>query len=157
MGAQVKEIVLTKAAGGVLVPMDPQATDYIAKLKLGAAVRATVKQQRNPRFHRKFMALLNLAFDAWEPAEATYKGEIVAKNFDQFRRDITILSGHYELAITLKGETRMTAKSISFANMSQDEFDSLYDAAVNVILKRILTTYDREALDAVMDRLMGFL
>lgn len=153
----MKEIVLTKAAGGVLVPTDPQAAEYIAKLKTGAAVRATVKQQRNPRFHRKFMALLNLAFDAWEPTEATYKGQVVSKNFDQFRRDITILSGYYEMAITLKGETRLTAKSISFANMSQDEFDALYNSACNVILQRVLTTYDREALDAVMDRLIGFL
>lgn len=153
----MKEIVLTKVAGGVLAPMDPQAAEFIAKMKTGGAVRATVKQQRNPRFHRKFMALLNLAFDAWEPTEATYKGQVVGKNFDQFRRDITILSGHYEMAITLRGETRLTAKSISFANMSQDDFDSLYNSACNVILKRILTTYDRDALDEVMDRLMGFL
>lgn len=153
----MKEIVLTKVAGGVLAPIDPQAAEYIAKLKTGAAVRATVKQQRNPRFHRKFMALLNLAFDAWEPAEATYKGQVVGKNFDQFRRDVTILSGHYEMAVNLKGETRLTAKSISFANMDEIEFGELYNAACNVILQRILTTYTRDDLDAVIDRLMGFI
>lgn len=153
----MKEIVLTKVAGGVLAPIDPQAAEYIAKLKTGAAVRATVKQQRNPRFHRKFMALLNLAFDAWEPAEATYKGQIVGKNFDQFRRDVTILAGHYEMAVNLKGETRLTAKSISFANMDEIEFGELYNAACNVILQRILTTYTRDDLDAVIDRLMGFI
>jgi hypothetical protein len=153
----MKEIVLTKVAGGVLAPIDPQAAEYIAKLKTGAAVRATVKQQRNPRFHRKFMALLNLAFDAWEPAEATYKGQIVGKNFDQFRRDVTILAGHYEMAVNLKGETRLTAKSISFANMDEIEFGELYNAACNVILQRILTNYTRDDLDAVIDRLMGFI
>lgn len=153
----MKEIVLTKVAGGVLAPIDPQAAEFIAKLKTGAAVRATVKQQRNPRFHRKFMALLNLAFDAWEPAEATYKGQVVGKNFDQFRRDVTILSGHYEMAVNLKGETRLTAKSISFANMDEIEFGDLYNAACNVILQRILTNYTRDDLDAVIDRLMGFL
>lgn len=153
----MKEIVLTKVAGGVLAPIDPQAAEYIAKLKTGAAVRATVKQQRNPRFHRKFMALLNLAFDAWEPAEAMYKGQIVGKNFDQFRRDVTILAGHYEMVVNLKGETRLTAKSISFANMDENEFSDLYNAACNVILQRILTTYTRDDLDAVIDRLMGFI
>jgi hypothetical protein len=152
----MKEIVLTKAPNGVLVPADPQAADYIAKLKLGAAVRAQVKQQRNPRFHRKYFALLNLAFDAWEPTVNTYKGQVVGKNFDQFRNDIVCLAGFYEMAVNLKGETRLTAKSISFANMDQGEFDGLYNATVNVILSRILTSYTRDDLDAVMDQLIGF-
>lgn len=153
----MKEIVLTKAPGGALIPVDPQAAEYIAKLKLGAGVTATVKLHRNPRFHRKFMALLNLAFDAWEPVQATYKGQVVGKNFDQFRRDITILAGHYEMAVNLKGETRLTAKSISFANMDEAEFSELYNSACNVILQRVLTTYSREQLDEVMERLSGFL
>lgn len=153
----MKELVLTKAPGGALIPVDPQAAEYISKLKLGAGVTATVKLHRNPRFHRKFMALLNVAFDAWEPVEATYKGQRVGKNFDQFRRDITILSGHYEMAVNLKGETRLTAKSISFANMDEAEFGELYNAACNVILQRILTNYTRDDLDAVIDRLMGFI
>ncbi len=152
----MKEIVLTKMPGGVLAPIDPQAAEYIAKLKTGAAVRATVKQQRNPRFHRKFFALLNLAYDAWEPAESTYKGRVVGKNFDQFRNDIVCLAGFYEMAVNLRGETRVTAKSISFANMDQAEFDDLYNATVNAILKHILTNYSRDDLDAVMDQLVGF-
>ncbi len=153
----MKEIVLTKVAGGVLAPMDPQAAEYIAKLRTGGAVRATVKQQRNPAFHRKFFALLNLAYDAWEPAANTFKGQVVGKNFDQFRNDIVCLAGFYEVAVNLRGETRVTAKSISFASMDQHEFDGLYNAVVDVVLKHVLTTYDREALDAVMDRLIGFL
>lgn len=153
----MKEIVLTKVAGGVLAPIDPQAAEYIAKLKTGAAVRATVKQQRNPRFHRKFFALLNLAFDHWEPAENTYKGQVVGKNFDQFRNDIVCLAGFYEMATNLRGEVRVTAKSISFASMDQAEFDDLYNAVVGVVLKHVLTTYSREDLDAVMDQLTGFL
>lgn len=153
----MKEIVLTKAAGGVLVPIDPQAAEFIAKMKVGAAVRATVKQQRNPRFHRKYFALLNLAFDHWEPVESTYKGQVVGKNFDQFRNDIVCLAGFYEMAVNLRGETRVTAKSISFGSMSQPEFDDLYNATINVILKHILTNYCRDDLDAVIDRLTGFL
>lgn len=153
----MKELVLTKAAGGVLVPIDPQAAEFIAKMKTGAAVRATVKLQRNPRFHRKYFALLNLAFDAWEPAENTFKGQVVGKNFDQFRNDIVCLAGFYEMATNLRGEVRVTAKSISFASMDQAEFDDLYSATVNVILKHVLTNYDREQLDEVMERLTGFL
>ena len=153
----MKELVLTKAPGGALIPVDPQAAEFIAKLKVGQGVTAAIKRHRNPRFHRKFMALLNLAFDAWEPVEATYKGQVVGKNFDQFRRDVTVLAGFYEMAVNVKGEVRLTAKSISFQNMDEDEFSALYNAVCNVVLQRFLTNYTRDDLDAVIDRLMGFI
>lgn len=149
-------LVLTKAAGGALIPVDAQAADYIAKLKLGAGVTVEIKRHRNPAFHRKYFALLNIAFDAWEPAEATYKGQVVGKNFDQFRNDIVVLAGHYEMAVNLKGETRLTAKSISFASMGQEEFEQLYDATVNVVLTRILTNYTRDDLDQVVEQVLRF-
>jgi hypothetical protein len=150
-------IVLMKTPNGALVPADPQASEYIAKLKLGAPVKAEVKRMRNYQFHKKLFALLNFAFENWEPTEPTYKGQVVHKNFDQFRNDVTVLAGFGETTITLKGEVRVVAKSIGFGSMSQDEFDSLYSAVCNVVLAKILKNYDREQLDAVMDRLTGFL
>lgn len=149
-------IVLTKAAGGALIPVDQQALDFLAKLKTGAGVTVEIKRHRNPAFHRKFFALLNLAFDAWEPTAATYKGEPVGKNFDQFRNDVIVLAGHYEMAVNLRGETRLTAKSISFAKMKPDDFENLYSATVNVILSRILTNYTRDDLDSVVEQVLRF-
>lgn len=149
-------IVLMKTPGGALVPADPQATEYIARLKLGAPVKAEVKRMRNYQFHKKLFALLNFAFENWEPSEATYKGQIVQKNFGQFRNDVTVLAGFGETTITLKGEVRIVAKSISFGSMSQDEFDALYSSVLNVILAKVLKNYDRDQLDAVLDRLADF-
>jgi hypothetical protein len=149
-------IVLAKAAGGALIPLDQQAIDFLAKLKLGAGVTVEIKRHRNPAFHRKYFALLNLAFEAWEPTVATYRGETVGKNFDQFRNDITVLAGHYEMAVNLRGETRLTAKSISFASMSAEAFESLYSATINVILTKIMTNYTRDDLDNVIDQLLSF-
>ena len=153
----MKELVLTKAPGGALIPADPQAAEFIGKLKLGQGVTAAIKRHRNPAFHRKFFALLNLAYDAWEPTVATYKGQVVGKNFDQFRNDILCIAGHFEMAVNLRGETRVTAKSISFGAMDQHEFESVYNSVANAILQRILTNYTRDDLDAVIDRLMGFI
>lgn len=150
------DIVLTKTANGMLIPIDPQAVEFLAKIKLGGAITATVKRHRNPAFHRKYFALLNLAFDAWEPVHATYKGQAVGKNFAQFRNDITVLAGHYEMAVNLRGETRLTAKSISFSNMSQDDFDALYSSTINVLLAKVLTNYTRDDLDEVVERLLRF-
>lgn len=150
------DIVLMKTAGGALVPADPQAAEYIAKLKLGAGVRATIVRQNNLQFHRKFFALLNLGFEAWEPGELLYNGVTVAKQFDQFRRDIVILAGYYESAINFKGEVRLTAKSLSFASMPQEEREALYSAVINVLLTRVLTQYTREDLDNVVEQILSF-
>jgi hypothetical protein len=150
------ELILTKTAGGALAPANQQAVEYMAKLKTGATVTATVKRQRNPAFHRKMFALLNFAFDAWEPAAKEYKGQPVQKNFEQFRRDVTILAGYYETSYNLKGEVRLTPKSISFGSMDEDEFGQLYSAIINVILSRILTKYTRDDLDTVVENLLRF-
>lgn len=150
------DIVLMKTAGGALVPADPQAQEYIAKLKLGAGVRATIVRQNNIAFHRKFFALLNIGFEAWEPGELLYNGVTVAKQFDQFRKDIVILAGWYDGAINFKGEVRLTAKSLSFASMPQEEREALYSAVINVLLTRVLTQYTREDLDNVVEQILAF-
>lgn len=147
---------MLKVAGGALLPLDEQGAERLSALKLGQGVTVTIKRHRNPAFHRKYMALLNLAFDAWDPGDKQYKGQHVQKNFDQFRKDLTILAGHYDTAVTLKGEVRLTAKSISFANMSDEDFGSLYSSTVDVILARILTRYTRDDIDNVVANILGF-
>jgi hypothetical protein len=67
-----------------------------------------------------------------------------------------VMAGHYEMAVNMRDEVRLTAKSISFANMSQDEFEALYSATVNVVLAKILTQYTRDDLDNVVNQVLGF-
>lgn len=150
------EIVVIKTSGGLLAPADQPTADYLAKVRVGEVVKVKATRMRNPGHHRKFFALLNFAFDAWEPVEKLYKGEPVQKNFEQFRADVVILAGYYDTAIRLNGDTRVTAKSISFGSMGQDEFDSLYSATVDVILARILKSYTRADIDQVVERLLAF-
>lgn len=150
------ELTLSKTSGGTLAPADPQAVEYLSKLKIGQIVRAEVTRPRNYQFHKKYMALLNFAFDAWEPQAKEYKGQKVEKNFDQFRKDVAILAGYYEASYKITGEVRLTAKSISFASMDEDEFQALYSATISVILSRILTKYTREDLDTVVENLLRF-
>ena len=88
------ELVLVKTPGGALAPVDEEARALVEKLKTGQGVRASIKRARNVRFHRKAFALFKLAFDSWEPeTPQTYKGEAVSKDFDRFRKDMTILAG----------------------------------------------------------------
>ncbi|WP_142298480.1 DUF1367 family protein, partial [Klebsiella pneumoniae] len=55
-------------AGDVLIPASPDAREFVKKIRLGAVLYSDFKQARNPAFHRKFFALLNLGFDYWQPS-----------------------------------------------------------------------------------------
>lgn len=125
-------------------------------IKGGEVVSAEIKRPRNYRFHKKYFALLQYAFDVWEPELLEYNGQEVGKNFDRFREDITILAGYYTLAENIKGEPKAIAKSISFGKMLEDEFSCLYSKTIDVILKHVLKNYTREDVDKVVDRLISF-
>ncbi len=114
---------------------------------------------RDPVKHRKFFALLNVGFEHWQAKRKhkTYRGVPVEKNFDTFRKDVTILAGYYEQHFDLQGRMKLEAQSISFANMEDDEFERLYDAVAQVLLEQVLTTYaGRAELDEIVDRIMKF-
>lgn len=149
------ELALMKSAG-IYIPVTDQDVEICAKHSQGEVIRADFKKMRNPKFHRKFFALLNIGFDAWEPGELTNEHGPVEKNFEQFREDVTILAGYYEQHVRLDGSMRTVAKSISFANMDEIEFGKLYNSVVNVLLKRVLKNYQREDVDRVIDQILGF-
>lgn len=150
------EIVLMKMAN-ILVPHDEAAAEFIQKMKAGALMHADFKKVRNYQFHKKYFALVTFAFDQWEPRGGlTYQGQPVAKNKERFRKDIAILAGFFESTVNLKGEVRLEAKSISFAQMDEIQFEALYSATIDVILSRILTKYTRDDLEAVVEQLLRF-
>lgn len=112
---------------------------------------------RNPKFHRKFFALLKIGYEAWEP-QILHDGQRIEKSFDQFREDVTIMAGHYIQTWTLDGEMRLRAKSISFAAMDDSEFEQVYGSVADVILTKVLTGYrDREELDRVFEHIVRML
>ena len=132
----------------------------LLNLEPGELAKLEAVIPRNGKFHRKFFALLGVGFDAWNPGRKRkqYKGMAVTKNFEQFREDIIILAGFYEQSFDLKGRLTLRAKSISFAAMDGVEFENLYGAVADVLLREVLTNYkDRDELDDVVAKLEGFL
>ncbi len=62
------QLQLIKQSANILIPATPETSDFLqSKCKLGAVLVADFKQVRNPAFHRRFFALLNLGFEYWEP------------------------------------------------------------------------------------------
>ena len=153
------KLFLKKMPGGTLVPDDDASAEWLQKVKSGAVVSAEVARPRNYLFHKRYFALLNLGFDAWQPLTPEHNGMPVVKNFERFRKDVAIASGFYELTVNLRGETRAEAKSISFASMSEEEFEKLYQKTITLFLKKyqILCNYrDAAEVEATVNAILGF-
>ena len=149
------DLALIKTHAG-LIPATEADAEAVKKYRLGEVVHGSFKRVRNPKFHRKFFSLLSVGFDAWEPPEREYKGLPVQKNFERFRKDVSISAGYYEVVSNLRGEVRAEAKSMSFASMDEQEFAELYSKVADVILQKILTNYTREDLDDVVENVLRF-
>lgn len=132
----------------------------VGKLEPGELFLCDLIFPRNSKYHRKFFALLNFAYEAWEPdrLRKMYRGMPVTKNFERFRKDVVIQAGFYEQTFNLDGDFKLEAKSISFASMDDEQFAEVYDAVADVILSKVLVSYkDRAELDEVVGKVMRFL
>lgn len=142
--------------GGVLVPATEDDQEKLSKIKQGRPVSVELKQKRNYQFHKKFFAMLNVGFDAFEPEIKEFKGHPVQKNFDRFRKEVIIAAGFFSVVGTITGEVRAVADSIAFGSMSPEDFEKLYNACCNVLLQKVLSNYTRDDLDRVVEQLIRF-
>ena len=149
--------VLIKTLTGMM-PGDPDSEKWYQKRKLGAAIRVEATEVRNYAFHKKFFALLNLGFEYWEPGEISCDYGVPEKNFERFRKDVTILAGYYHAVIRLDGTVRIEADSISFAKMDDDTFADLYSKVLDVLIKKIsmLEKMGKEEVNSAVDKLLEF-
>ena len=139
-------------------PADSITEEYDKKIKVGQVVHGNFRKMRNPKFHRKFFALLQLGFEYWEPGNVNSKYGVPEKNFDRFRKDITILAGYYNTVVRLDGSVRIQADSISFANMDEDTFESLYNNVITVLMKHIdmLRDMGKEEINRIINEILRF-
>lgn len=109
-----------------LIPID--VCKPFEKLEEGEEIEIEITNKRNVKFIRKFFALINLAYENQEHYN----------NLDNLRKDITISAGFYEERINyITGEVILEAKSISFSKMEEQEFEKVYNAVLDAIIKFI--------------------
>lgn len=162
----MSEILLVKLPDGKLEGLsDADKLAYkrfksrLHNLEAGEICAIDAKLPRNGKYHRKFFKMLDLGYQSWEPKRQNkfYKGEPVAKNFEQFRSDVLIMAGHYDQSFGLDGKLKLVAKSISFAKMEQPEFEIIYNSVLDVLLAKVLKTYaGREEVNDVVDKILRF-
>jgi hypothetical protein len=122
---------------------DADSAKAANKHRLGEAVTASVVKPRSGPFQRKFFALLKFAFDYWEPVgedgePPVYRGQPIEKDFERFRKDITILCGFFHPVWNARGEMRLEADSIAFDEMEPEDFGRLYNAAIGQLMRLVL-------------------
>jgi hypothetical protein len=128
------KINFIKQYGGILIPASDIEADKLTRLKNGDTYECEIKLSRNSKFHGKVFAFFNFCFQYWK-GENEYQNE--SKQFDVFREHLTCLAGYHDSFYGIDGRVRIEAKSISYANMTQDEFESLYSALINAAMRNI--------------------
>lgn len=143
--ALMTSLHLIRTQSGAFVPASNDDYELARRFKVGSMARVDLKLVRNSSFHRKFFALVKIAFDMWTDTlpEQTWRGMPVQPNIDHFRRDLIIAAGFHDVVWSTKKdrdgnqEFRVVPKSIAFSSMPQDEFERLYSAVIDVILRML--------------------
>lgn len=123
---------------------EPVTSEILKAMKQGEVVTGTIRRARNPRHHAKMFALLNAVFESQNRYPSLYALLTAVK----------IWTGHYE-SLMVDGKEVIVPKSISFANMPQDQFESFYNHVVNVILEKILPGIDKSDLERRIDEILN--
>jgi|GEM_PF-2638772 len=158
----MEDLVVIKGPNNSLHPATEEDAARIARYKLGQGinVKTTALAAHNLLFHKKMIMLFKLCFDFFSEqvdAGLQYKGQVVKPSFDLFRKELTILSGHYEAHHSLNGTLRVEAKSISFKNRSDEEKEKIFSDVINAALRHVYrSALPEQELRNRVDQLMAF-
>jgi hypothetical protein len=119
------KIALIKNLNGTFTPAYDSDLEIAKKIKVNSMYEFEYKKPRNYMFHKKFFAIVNLA----------YHNQDTYNNIDDMREDLIIDAGFYYNTKTMHNETTKKALSISFAKMEEIEFNELYSRVADVIVK----------------------
>ena len=119
------KLSIVKTLGGVIKPAFDSDYELLKKIKPNTEYQCEIKQPRNYKLHKKYFALINLV----------YQNQEHYNNVEHLRKDLIIASGFYEKRYSFHGEEVTEAKSISFAKMSESDFNDLYSKTIDAICK----------------------
>lgn len=125
-----------------LIPLYDSDYDLSKKLRVGTTVRCRISLPRNYEFHKKFFALVRLTFENLPyPLVKRWNINSLEDMVKRFKYDL----GYYQVTY-IDGEKQIEYKSISFAEMDQEEFEEFYNASVNLVLTTYIRGIDKDDL-----------
>lgn len=158
----MEEIIVCKGPNQTLHPATQEDADKIARYKLGAGVklRSTKMTEHNYIFHKKLFALFTLCFEYFSELVDTgleFRGQRVKPSFENFREEMTILAGFYEVSHSLNGSFRVRAKSLSYEKCSDAQKEKIFSALIDTALQHVYqNARSEEWLRMMVDRVLAF-
>ena len=120
------KILVVKTLTNSLKPAYDKDMQVFNKMPRGEIFEIEYTKKRNVKFHRKYFALINMAFQNQDEYEL----------MDDMREQINISAGFKrEVVNMVTGEIQVRAKSINFSTMDELEFSELYERTKDVICK----------------------
>ena len=151
------EIYLVKTNGNTLIPLD---TDSLKGIANGEIIKVKWSKVRNYKFHKKMFALFNFINDALpELSPVKVKGIMVEpiRSLETTRKELVIMAGFYEVEGKIDGSVKLVAKSLSYGSMSNEEFEKVYSALIDVALRVLPYSLSEEELENSINNLVGFM
>lgn len=119
------KLLVVKTLNG-LKPAYDSDKEVFNKMPLNEPFEIEYTKRRNIKFHRKFFALLKLA----------YENQSDYRVLEDMRRDLLITSGFYDESVNrITGEINKFAKSINFSSMDEIQFNEVYTNVKETICK----------------------
>lgn len=103
---------------------------------MGETYQVEVKRPRNVDFLRKYWALIHCA---WEYQTGAVQKACFADSVDVFRHTILLNTGFCDRVYSYTRQEYVDIpKSISFAKMSEEEFEQVYSKTLDFIIQNLL-------------------
>lgn len=118
------KLYLVKTFGG-LKPAYDSDNERFKKIPFDVPLEYNVKVPRNPLFHKKFFAMLKMAYENQEEF----------RHPEHFRKSMMLRSGNSEEEQRCDGEIALVPKSIAFDNMEEYEFQEVYISVLDTIIE----------------------
>jgi hypothetical protein len=122
------------------VPADPEAEAFTKGFKVGAHVWLEGSRPVNWKFRKKFFAMLQIVYNNQDHYES----------FNRLRAACLVAIGHadfFECSAGMVGVPR----SIAWARCTDDEFDGIYNRAVDWVLAKVIPGLERQGLDEAVE------
>lgn len=116
-----------KKIENALIPCDEDTVKAFNKLKINDEIYVEWKPKRNYKFHKKLFSMLNLILT----------NQSMYKSVDNILTECKFKAGYFDIHIMANGEQRYIPKSISFATMKGDEFESFYSSCIDTCLELV--------------------
>ena len=139
------EILLYNTPSG-LKPCYDEDYEEKKKLKIGEIYKAKITIPRNIKHHRKFFAMLKTC---WEYQSEERRAKMFQNSFDLFRQTVLLAAGISNRIWDVNAKRFIDIpKSISFSNMTQTEFDEVYNRCFDALCSTFVSHVSRYELEA---------